>query len=89
MPVISMFYGIVILMYYFDNKKHRQPHIHVKACDDEAVVAIPHGAILEGELRTAKLKLVHAWIEIHQEELMKNWTQAVGGQSISRIAPLR
>jgi len=26
MPVVSMFYGIVVLMYYFDNKKHRQPH---------------------------------------------------------------
>lgn len=23
MPVISMFYGIVVLMYYFDNKQHK------------------------------------------------------------------
>ena len=89
MPVVSTFYGIVILMYYFDNKKHRQPHIHVQAGDNEAVVSIPDGDILEGELRTAKLRLVHAWIEIHQEELMKNWALAVSGQSISRIDPLR
>ncbi len=29
MPTISMFYGILILMYYFhDDKKHKRPHIH-------------------------------------------------------------
>jgi adenosylmethionine-8-amino-7-oxononanoate aminotransferase len=48
MPVVSMFYGIVVLMYYFDNKKHHQPHVHVESGDDEAVISIPDGAILEG-----------------------------------------
>ena len=89
MPVVSMFYGIIVLMYYFDNKKHRQPHVHVECGDDEAVISIPDGAILEGTLRTAKMKLVHAWIEIHQEELMKDWHLAVNGQAIFRIEPLR
>jgi Domain of unknown function (DUF4160) len=41
MPVISMFYGIIVLMYYFDNRKHHQPHIHVQYGDEEAVIAIP------------------------------------------------
>ena len=67
MPVISMFYGIVVLMYYFDNKKHHQPPVHVESNDEEAVISIPDGAVLEGTLRTAKLKLVQAWIEIHHE----------------------
>jgi hypothetical protein len=40
-------------------------------------------------LRTAKMKLVQAWIEIHQEELMKDWHLAVNGQAIFRIEPLR
>ncbi|HMA79364.1 MAG TPA: DUF4160 domain-containing protein, partial [Candidatus Binatia bacterium] len=39
MPVVSMFYGIVVLTYYFDNRKHRQPHVHVESGDDEAVVS--------------------------------------------------
>jgi Domain of unknown function (DUF4160) len=60
MPVISMFYGIVVLMYYFDNKKHHQPHVHVESNDEEAVISIPDGGVLEGTLRTAKLKLVQA-----------------------------
>ena len=89
MPVVSMFYGIVVLMYYFDNKKHRQPHVHVECGDDEAVISIPDGTILEGTLRTAKLKLAQAWIEIHQDELMKDWHLAVNGQAIFRIEPLR
>jgi hypothetical protein len=89
MPVISMFYGIVVLMYYFDNKKHRQPHVHVQYSGDEAVISIPDGTVLEGTFRTAKLKLVQAWIEIHQEELMTDWNRAVSGQSVFKIEPLR
>ena len=38
---ISMFYGIIICMYFFDSGKHKKPHIHVKYQGDEAVVAIP------------------------------------------------
>ena len=76
-------------MYYFDNKKHRQPHVHVASGDDEAVISLPDGSILEGKLRTAKLKLVQAWIEIHREELMKDWALAVSGQSVFKIDPLR
>jgi len=89
MPVISMFYGVVVLMYYFDNKKHRQPHIHVEYGEEEAVISIPDGALLEGNLRAAKLKLVHAWIEIHQEELMADWHLAFTGQSVFKIEPLK
>jgi hypothetical protein len=50
-----MFYGIIVLMYYFDNKRHHQPHIHVQYSDEEAVISIPDGNIIEGSLRTAKL----------------------------------
>ncbi|MBM4055142.1 MAG: DUF4160 domain-containing protein [Planctomycetes bacterium] len=28
MPTISMFYGIIIYMFFFDDKKHHRPHIH-------------------------------------------------------------
>jgi hypothetical protein len=89
MPVISTFYGIVILMYYFDNRKHHLPHIHVQYAEDEAVLAIPTGEVLEGQLKASKLKLAQAWIEIHQQELMANWELAVSGQRIFRIDPLR
>ncbi len=89
MPVISMFYGVIVLMYYFDNKKHRQPHIHVQYSDEEAVISIPDGTVLEGTLKSAKLKLVQAWIEIHQEDLMADWRLAVNGQAVFKIDPLK
>jgi hypothetical protein len=89
MPVISMFYGVIVLMYYFDNKKHHQPHIHVQFAEEEAVISIPDGDLIEGSLRSTKLKLVRAWVEIHQDELMANWQLAINGQPIFKIEPLR
>ena len=89
MAVISMFYGIIISMYFFDNKRHKIPHIHVKYQEQEAVFSIPDGEIIEGSLKTNKLRLVQAWIEIHQEELMADWELAVNGQEIFKIDPLK
>jgi len=89
MPVISMFYGIIVLMYYFDNRKHHLPHIHAQYGEEEAVISIPDGRVIEGSLRTAKLKLVQAWMEIHQDELMADWTLAVNGQQVFKIEPLK
>jgi len=44
---------------------------------------------MEGSLRRAKLKLVQAWIEIHQDELMADWELAVNGQQVFKIDPLK
>lgn len=89
MPVISMFYGLIIRMYFFDTQKHQLPHVHVQYAEQSAVIQIPDGVVLEGELKPQKLKLVTAWIEIHQEELMANWALAVEGQEVFKIEPLR
>jgi hypothetical protein len=89
MPVISMFYGIIVSLYYLDNKQHHRPHIHAKYQDDEAVVSIGDGRVLEGRLPPAKLRLLLAWLEIHRDELMADWELAVNGQQPYRIEPLR
>jgi hypothetical protein len=89
MPVISMFYGVIVLMYYFDNRKHHQPHIHIQYGEEEAVISIPEGDVIEGSIRAAKLKLVQAWIEIHRDELMADWVLAASGQPVFKIDPLR
>ena len=89
MAIISMFYGIIISMYYLDNKKHHMPHIHVKYQDQEAVINLPNGELLEGGIPSNKMKLVQAWIEIHQEELMADWDLAINGENVFKIDPLR
>ena len=40
MPILAMFYGIIVRMYYTDDKQHRVPHIHVEYGDAKAVFAI-------------------------------------------------
>jgi hypothetical protein len=52
-------------------------------------LSIPEGEILEGQLRTDKLRLVLAWIEIHKDELMADWDLASAGEKIFQIEPLR
>lgn len=89
MPVVSSFYGIVVFMYFFDNRRHHMPHVHVECNDEEAVLGIPDGDVIEGSIRGNKLKLAQAWIEIHQTELMENWELAISGQNIFKIEPLR
>ena len=84
-----MFYGIIISIYYLDNKKHHIPHLHVKYQDQEIVVTIPEGTILDGEIPVNKMKLVQAWIEIHKDELMADWELASKGESVFKIEPLR
>jgi hypothetical protein len=89
MPVISMFYGLIVAMYYLDTKQHKLPHIHVKYGDMEGVYEIPSGKLLEGALPSNKEKLVQAWIEIHREDLMANWQLAVSGTKVFTIDPLK
>lgn len=67
MPAISMFYGVIIYMFFFDDKKHHRPYIHAHYGDQSAVIAIDDGEVLQGDLPKKKLKLVQAWIEIHQD----------------------
>mgnify|MGYP001588917224 CR=1 FL=1 len=56
---------------------------------NEAVISIPNGELLDGELPPAKMRLVLAWIEIHKDELMADWDLAVSGQQPFKIDPLR
>ena len=89
MPAISMFYGIIIYMYFLDNKQHQRPHIHVKYQEHEVIVAIPDGGVLEGSIPNPKMKLLQAWVELHKEELEADWELAVSGQQPFKIDPLR
>ena len=89
MPVIAMFYGIIVRMFHFDNVRHKLPHIHVEYSGKNAVVVIPSGQLLTGKIPARQLKLVQAWIEIHRDELMADWKLAIEGQKVFKIDPLR
>ena len=57
--------------------------------DESAVIEIPGGKLLEGSIKKSKLKLVEAWIEIHQDKLMADWELARNGEPVFKIDPLR
>jgi hypothetical protein len=89
MPTISMFYGMLILMYFRDNRRHHLPHIHVRYQGQEAAVSIADGSVFDGALPAKQLKMLQAWIEIHKEELYIDWELAVNGEDPFRIPPLQ
>lgn len=84
MPIISMFYGIIIRLYTLDNQHHNLPHIHAKYAEYEASISLADGEILGGELPGKQLRLVQAWIELHRAD----WELAVSGEQPYKIAPL-
>jgi hypothetical protein len=88
MPTISMFYGILIRMFFKDIDKHNLPHIHAEYQDEVAVYSIPDGKLLAGSIPIQKEKLVIAWIEIHKDDLLADWELAVNGKTPFRIKGL-
>src|SRR6056297_851379 len=89
MPTISMFYGIVICLYFFDNERHKLPHLHAKYQGQAASFSILDGSILARDIPRSKVRLFQAWIEIHRDFLLANWELAVNGIPPYAIEPLR
>ena len=88
MPTISMFYGIIIRM-YFAPGEHDPPHFHVYYSEYKATVDIRTCDILVGNLPQKQIKLVLAWAELHQEELHANWKLVMNGEQPFPIKPLQ
>ncbi len=89
MPTISMFYGIIISMYFLDNKQHNVPHIHARYQENEVIVSILDGSVLDGVFPQNKMKLLQAWIELHKDELAADWELVVKGEQPYKIDPLK
>ncbi len=88
MPTISMFYGILIRMFFRDTEKHHVPHIHAEYQGAVAVYSILDGSVLAGNLPPNKHKLVVAWLEVRQDDLVADWSLAVNGKTPFRIKGL-
>lgn len=88
MPTLSMFYGIIIRMQSERGGKNHKPHIHCLYGDAEVVVALD-GEVLEGSLPAKQMKLLLAWMTIHEDELLANWNLLSDGEGYFKIEPLR
>lgn len=85
MSEISLFYGIRVTMNWND---HNPPHLYVEYGNYKASVLIQEGIISAGYLPKRQLKLVLAWAEIHNDELMQNWELSKDNKPLNRINPL-
>lgn len=88
MPTISMFFGIIIRMYY-PPKEHEPAHFHAYYNDFHAKFSIEEGELLDGSLPKRQMKLVSAWAEIHKEDLLGDWSLAMNQEELFKIEPLR
>ncbi|MFA5637075.1 MAG: DUF4160 domain-containing protein [Anaerovoracaceae bacterium] len=88
MPTISMFYGIIIRM-YFAPEEHNPPHFHAYFAEHRAVIDIQTCELIEGYLPKKQLKLVLAWAELKQDELRANWELVMNSESPFEIDPLK
>lgn len=89
MPEIARFFGIIIRMYAEPGVPHHRPHFHAYYQNHIAIYAIDPIELMGGGLPHREERLVEAWAELHQGELLENWQRLQGGQLPHRIAPLR
>jgi hypothetical protein len=85
MPIISLFFGIVIRMFY---KEHEPVHFHAEYQGQQGKFDL-EGEMVVGNIqsRTA-LRLIREWASLHRRELETNWKKMKAGRPLERIEPL-
>ncbi|MEE4350880.1 MAG: DUF4160 domain-containing protein [Pacificimonas sp.] len=83
MPVISIFFGIIIRMYHAD---HNPPHFHASYQGFEALIHIRSGAVLAGKLPRKAFRIVDQWRLDRQDELLDNWQRGIDLMPMEMIA---
>jgi hypothetical protein len=85
MPTISMFYGILIRMYWND---HAPPHFRVEYGEYRAQYLIETLVLSRGQLPRRAHALVLEWAAMHRNELMEDWELCELKQQPKMISPL-
>jgi hypothetical protein len=89
MPEISRFFGIIVRMFVEAGGSHHLAHFHAYCQDDIAIYGIANIERLAGSLPTRQERLVLAWAELHQDELLANWDKLQRGHPPIKIEPLK
>ena len=85
MPTISMFFGIIIRMYYDD---HAPPHFHAYYGKDAVVIDIQTLSVREGKIPRRALAMVLEWANQHRAELLEDWRLAEAHLPLTKVDPL-
>lgn len=82
MPIISIFYGIVVRLNYND---HNPPHIHVEYQGMKAIFEIKTADLVAGEIPKNAQKLITSWMKKNKSSLLLNWKRAQQHEELFRI----
>ena len=86
MPAISIFFGIVIRMFYND---HEPPHVHAEYQGQRGKFD-PSGRLLVGSIQSKTvLRLIRQWARQHEGAIRTNWRRMKAGKPLEAIEPLR
>jgi hypothetical protein len=88
-PELSRFYGIVIRMFVEVGSPHHRPHFHAFYQEHVAVFGVDPIDLMAGGVPRRQRRLVEAWAELHQAELLADWRRLQSGDPALRIEPLR
>ncbi len=85
MPVISVFFGIIVRMFY---REHGPAHFHAEHQGQQATFDLD-GQIIAGNIRSrTAVRLIQEWTSLHRAELEQNWENMSRGRPLDRIEPL-
>jgi hypothetical protein len=85
MPTISIFFGIIVQMYWRD---HAPPHVHAFYQGQEALFAISNGDIIAGRFSPTATRLMQEWIARNRDGLLANWERGTKRLPFEKIAGL-
>ena len=88
MPELARFFGVIIRMYVEPHVPHHTSHFHAYYQNEVAVYSIDPIELIAGSLPRRQQRLVEAWAELHQSELLADWERLQAGQGPLPIAPL-
>jgi hypothetical protein len=89
MPELSRFFGIIIRMFSELGGPHHRPHFHAYYQEHVAVLGIEPVELISGSLPRRQQRLVEAWAELHQTELITDWQRLQEGHAPLPIEPLK
>ena len=67
---------------------HHMPHLHAYYPEDVGIFSLDPIALIAGSLPTRQQRLVEAWVELHQAELLEDWQRLQEGRKPLPIKPL-
>lgn len=89
MPELSRFFGIIIRMFAEVGAQHRVAHFHAYYQDDVGIFSLNPIELIAGSLPRRQQRLVEAWAELHQNDLVADWEMLQQGRSPRPIEPLK